>query len=112
MRGQNFNENASGLQGLRVDPGTDLQVVVDRTNIDQLERIKRETTANPRVKQDTYQRIPLSKNKSIYTVECKSSTLIGCFSAIRSGFHTTKCLIKDPVVLSGRVYAQGCECAS
>ena len=105
MRGQKFNENASGLQSLRSESGTDLQVVVDRSNIDHLERIKRDVTGNPCFKPGTYKLIQLSGNKSTYEIQCKLSTLLGCYGA------TTACLEKK-VTYSGEVFVQDCECAS
>jgi len=111
LRGQNFNEKTNRLQKLRSESDTDLQVVVDRSNIDHLERFKRDVTSNPCFKPGTYELITLSENKRTYKIECKSSTLIGCFSAIRTSFRTTKCLEKK-VMYSGKIFVQDCECAS
>lgn len=111
LRGQNFNENASGLQSLRSESGTDLHVVVDRSNIDHLERIKRDVTSNSCFKPGTLKWILLSENKQTYEIQCKSSTLLGCFNAIRTSFVTTKCL-EGKVTYSGRVFVQNCKCAS
>lgn len=111
MRGQNFNENASGLQSLRSESGTDLQVVVDRSNIDHLDRIKRDVTSNPCFKPGTFVVKTLSKNISTYEIQCKPSTLLGCFGAIKTRFRTTKCL-ETKVTISGTVFVQGCKCAS
>ena len=90
----------------------DLSEIFDKeTNDRHLERIKRDINQNPCYKQQSIHTVPLSNKKMTYTVECKSSTNVGCFHGIMK-YTTAKCaeiVVFFPSI--GRSLVQNCRCA-